>query len=218
MNGRFCFGQAIRIAGPSQCGKTCTLVKLLASKDYFFPFPPKRVMWVSGSGVRDHKVENEVLKNYPNAQFHYEVPSNEELNEMVQEHDFWVFDDMASELKKNTSFSNFFTKTCHHRNCLMAYLTQNAYEQGPDATTRTRNCGYQIYFPNKADIRWIRVLGQQLTGCSKKFEAMFQEATKKPYDCLLCDNRVTTPAVEQFIGNAFSAVPEEPAYFMVPHK
>ena len=211
MNGRFQFGHAMRLAGPSQCGKTSTLCKLLASKEFFDPHPPKRVMWVSGT--RDEKLEREILQNYPKSQFLYELP--QDLNEMVQERDFWVFDDLSAELQKNSAFTNFFTKGCHHNNCMLAYLTQNAYEHGKDSTTRTRNCAYQIYFRNKADIRWIRVLGQQLTGCSKKFEAIFNEATKQPFSCLLCDNRVTTPANEQFIGNAFSS---EPTYFLVPHK
>ena len=70
------------------------------------------------------------------------MPASEEISEMVQEYDFWVFDDMASELKNNTCFTNFFTKTAHHKNCLMAYLTP-----------------YQAYFDNKADCRWICVLG-----------------------------------------------------------
>ena len=35
MNGRFQFGHAMRLAGPSQCGKTSTLCKLLASKEFF---------------------------------------------------------------------------------------------------------------------------------------------------------------------------------------
>ena len=67
----------------------------------------------------------------------------------------------------------------------MAYLTQNTYEPGPDGVTRSRNCAYQVYFNNKADCRWIRVLGDQLTGNYKQFASMFKEATKRPYDCLL---------------------------------
>ena len=96
----------------------------------------------------------------------------ENISEMVQEQDFWVFDDMASELKNNTCFTNFFTKTAHHKNCLMAYLTQNAYEAGVDRVTRSHNCAYQVYFNNKVDCHWIRVLGDQLTSnlpvCLKK--------------------------------------------------
>ena len=61
-------------------------------------------------------------------------------------------------------YQNFFTKIAHHKNCLMAYLTQNAYELGPNGVTRSRNCAYQVYFNNKADWRWIHVLGDQLTG------------------------------------------------------
>ena len=111
---------------PSQCGKTSTLCRLLTSKEYFYPCPPKRVMWVSGSGVQGENIENKIM--YPASQFFYQVP--EDISEMVQEYDFWVFDDMASELKNNTCFTNFFSKTAHHKNCLMTYLTQNAYELG----------------------------------------------------------------------------------------
>ena len=129
-----------------------------------------------------------------------------------------VFDDMASELKNNVCFINFFTKTAHYKNCLMAYLTQNAYEPGPDGVTRSRNCTYQVFFNNKVDCHWIRVLGDQLTGNYKQFASMFKEATKHPYDSLLCDNRATTPANEQFIGNAFTVTEQDPIYFLVPHK
>ena len=48
---------------------------------------------------------------------------------------------MVSELKNNTCFTNFFTKTVHHKNCLMAYLTQNVYELGVDSVTRSRRAG-----------------------------------------------------------------------------
>ena len=47
---------------------------------------------------------------------------------------------------------------------------------------------------------------------------MLKEATKRPYDSLLCDNRATTPANEQFIGNAFTATEQDPTYFLIPHR
>lgn len=216
MNERFHYGHCIRFAGPSQCGKTSTLCKLLASKHYFYPCPPNRVMWVSGSGCRDERLEDLIYKNYPNSEFFYHVP--EDISNRVEERDFWVFDDMASELRNNVGFTNFFTKTAHHKNCIMAYLTQNAFEKGPDAATRTRNCSYQVFFNNKADLRWIRVLGDQLLGNHKQFASIFREATQKPFSCLLVDNRPTTPANEQFIGNAFCPTEEEPTYFLVPYK
>jgi hypothetical protein len=172
-------------------------------------------MWVSGSGVQDVKLEQTVLQCYPNSEFFYEIPTAGEVEKMVQAYDFWVYDDLATELKKNSSFTNFFTKICHHKNCIMAYLCQNPYEQGPDSATRARNCGYQIFFCNKADVRWIESLGRQMLGRGTTFGKIFQEATQKPYDCLLCDNRITTPSKEQFIANAFN---DEQTYFLVPHK
>ena len=218
MLGRFQFGYSIRFAGPSQCGKTHTLVKLLQSKDYFYPCPPRRIMWVTGSGARNEMLENIILELYPDSEFFYKMPSNEEIDEKIQKYDFWVFDDLASELKSNNSFTNFFTKTTHHKMCMMAYLTQNAYEQGSDSTTRTRNSHYQIFYNNKMDVRWIRVLGDQLLGNSKQFRSMFCYATPKPFDCLLIDGRPTTNKSEQFIGNPFNSTEEDPSYFLVPDK
>jgi hypothetical protein len=100
----------------------------------------------------------------------------------------------------------------------MAYLSQNAYEQGPDATTRTRNCVYQIYFNNTADCRWIRVLGEQLLGNVALFKSIFKHATRDPYSCLLCDNRADTPSREQFITNPFDATLENPTGYLIAHK
>jgi hypothetical protein len=214
MNGRFVFGHCIRLSGPSQCGKTITLCKLLGDACYFSPHAPLRVMWVSGSGSRDEKVENMISALYPKSKFFYTVPESEQLVNMVQPFDFWVFDDMAAELKNNTAFTNFFTKTAHHKNCIMAYLTQNAFEAGKDAVTRTRNCAYQIYFKNKGDGRWVNVVGQQLTGNVRQFRAMFDAATPGAYDCLLVDNRADNPKHEQFWANPFSRDVDNPPYIL----
>ena len=173
-------------------------------------------MWVSGSGVRDCKLEKAILSMYPSSQFFYSIP--EDLDDLVEEYDFFVFDDLSRELKNNTSFTNFFTKTAHHKNCMMAYLTQNAYESGSDAVTRSRNSAYQVFFNNKADVRWIRVLGNQLAGNYKHFADMFHKVTSEPYSCLLVDNRTTTPQIEQFIGNAFFPTENNPTCFLVLHK
>jgi hypothetical protein len=172
-------------------------------------------MWVSGSGVRDEKVEAKILKLYPDSKFFYKVPDSKRLSECVRRFDFWVFDDMAAELKNNTTFTNFFTKIAHHKMCLMAYLTQNAFESGKDAVTRTRNCAYQIYFNNKADGRWINVVGQQLTGNANEFRQMFESATPQAYDCFLVDNRANNPKEEQFWGNPFSLDANNPPFTYV---
>jgi hypothetical protein len=174
-------------------------------------------MWVSGSGARDFKVEKLIRLHYPNSQFFFSMPSSEELHQLINEFDFWVFDDLSAELKNNPTFSNMFTKTVRHMNIMMAYLTQNPFEKGGDAATRSRNCAYQLFFPNKADVRWIGYLGSQLLGKGKqrKFERLFKKATSKPFSCLMCDHRALTPEKEQFIGNATSPTDDNPTCFYV---
>jgi hypothetical protein len=61
-------------------------------------------MWVSGLGVQDKVIENNIKAMYPLSQFLYMVP--DEIIPLVKEYNFWVFDDMASELKNNSEFTN----------------------------------------------------------------------------------------------------------------
>ena len=75
MDGRFEFRNCVRFAGPSMCGKTVTLCKLLANKKYFKPNAPKRVMWVSGSDTVDEKIEELIKSHYPDSQFFYGAPN-----------------------------------------------------------------------------------------------------------------------------------------------
>jgi hypothetical protein len=202
------------------CGKTVSLCKLLITKRFFKPCPPKRIMWVSGSDTVDQSLEELINKHYPNnTNFFYGKPDCEKLRKMVREHDAWVFDDLAGELGDDPNFTKFFTKTAHHKNCIVFYLTQNPFEKSKEAVTRTRNCAYQVYFHNNADIRWISVVGKQLLGNSRLFEEMFQSVMNSSYDSLLCDNRATTKKEDgQFIGHPFTASDENPTCFLVPHK
>lgn len=217
MDGRFEFGHSIKVAGPTQCGKTVTLCKLLCNKHHFTPCPPKRIMWVVGSKVRDEVTEIKIRSCYPNSKFLYDVPDNETLPDLVEPYDFWVFDDASKELEKHSEFTNMFTKTTHHKPCMLAYLTQNPYEKSGDAVTRSRNCSYTILFRNKNDVRIVKTLGSQLTQSRHVFTNIFDAATKnKNHACLLIDNRPNTPATEQFICNAFDPTPDEPTAFLVP--
>jgi hypothetical protein len=176
-------------------------------------------MWISGSDTIDEKLETLIKSHYPESQFFYGSPDCQKLRKMVRKHDAWVFDDLAGELATDREFTSFFTKTAHHKECIMFYLSQNPFEKSKESVTRTRNCAYQVYFNNNADMRWIGDVGQQLLGNSRLFGDMFQSVMKESYDCLLCDNRATTKKEDgQFIGHPFSATEENPTCYLIPHK
>jgi hypothetical protein len=219
MDGRFEFKNCVRFAGPSLCGKTVALCKLLTNKQFFKPNAPRRVMWVSGSDSVDDKLEALIRQHYSESQFFYGHPNCSKLRKMVRKHDAWVFDDLAGELATDRDFTAFFTKTAHHMDCIMFYLSQNPFEKSKESVTRTRNCAYQVYFNNNSDVRWIANVGKQLLGNVKLFEEMFQSVMTEDYDCLLCDNRATTKKKDgQFIGRPFNATEENPTCYLVPYK
>lgn len=217
MEGIFEFRNSCKISGPSLCGKTVALTKLLTNKKFFYPRPPMRIMWVTGSDAVDEELVNLLMKHYPDSQFFYGKPDCASLRQTVRQYDVWVFDDLAGELADDREFSMFFTKTTHHMGCFTFYLTQNPFDNGREAVTRTRNCAYQIFFKNNADIRWEKVVGTQLLNNGPLFQRMLNEALVKPYSFLLCDNRATSTFERgRIIANALSTDEENPICYYTP--
>lgn len=203
MEGRFKFGYCLRLIGPSQCGKTVAVLNLL-ERPHFFDHCPGRIMWISGSGgSQDRVLENKIKNMYPNSRFFDEIPEN--LTSLVRERDIWVFDDVSIELRNNSHFTNFFTKTAHHKKCFMMYLTQNAFESGKDSTSRARNCAYQFIFNNRNDVRQLSLLSGRLTGNTQCLQKIMSKLDY--YDFLLVDNTTSNPKNETFWSGIFSKTP-----------
>ena len=171
MNGWIQHGYCIRFAGPSHCGKTSMLCKLLASKEQH-PCPPKRVMWVSGSGAPNESIESKIKTIYTASQFF-----------------------LSSAWK---------------------YFRDGARIRLLGFVTRSHNCAYQVYFNNKVDCHWIRVLGDQLTSNYKQFASMFKEAMKCPM--IPCYVIIVKPRCQWIIyRKCLYSHRTRPTYFMVPH-
>lgn len=105
-----------------------------------------------------------------------------------------IIDDMMQELKDSKELSSLFTKISHHRGISVIFITQNIFCQGREMRNISLNSHYFFLMKNPRDRQQISTIGRQMfPGKGKMFQAIFDDATAKPYSYLCIDMKPTTP-------------------------
>jgi len=173
------------IAGPSSCGKTTFLTKMIQKGDalcnvnftniiwcYSLHHPNldtlgKRITYIKGIPTLDSKVYNEPT--------------------------LIVLDDLMSKKNKN-SVADLFTQGSHHLGVSVVYITQNIFHKAKEERDISLNANYIILFKSPRDNSQIRHLSYQMYPHNSSFlTKCFQDATKKPHGYLLIDLKQSTP-------------------------
>lgn len=187
------------ISGPSQCGKTTLVLKLI---DIIVP-KPKKVIWCFGVG-------QEFFKKYP----HFEyveggLPSrgwDESKPTLI------VIDDLLSHLSKE--MQDLFIHGTHHKNASVFFLSQNIFPKNPFFRTMSLNSHYMFLFRNVRDAQQIQILGRQMYPDKPKFLIdAYKQATLQPYHFLFLDFKPTTSENLRIRSNIF---PKEKNYAYIP--
>ena len=175
------------VAGPTGCGKTVFVRKLLAS-DLIFP-RPRKVIWC-----------------YSDCQSAYEEVNAKFVEGLTEEDcDLIIIDDLMDEFKKVVEL---FIKKSHHRNTSVLFVVQNIFLKG--LRTISLNAHYLVLFKNPRDSSQITYLGRQM-GSSKSVTAAYKDATSKPYGYLFVDMKQDTPETTRLRTGLF-----EQMYVYVP--
>ena len=153
----------IFITGPSRCGKTEFVHKLIDYRKDLFNIVPERV-------VRCYKEWHQtysLMKEKFNSQFELikflegiPMDENEIVSDVTVPH-LIVFDDMLGE-KDEEKNKLWFTRKGHHRNASVIYSTQNMFQQSKSSRTISLNSRYIILFRNERDKNQIKTLAQQM--------------------------------------------------------
>ena len=107
-----------------------------------------------------------------------------------------MFDDLMCECGGDEQFSKLFTKTSHHKNTSIIFLTQNLFYTGSNKIMRTVSLSTQFFvlMKNPRDASSITNLAKQMYPGNVKFlQESYRDATREPFSYLLIDLRVTTP-------------------------
>ena len=166
----------IVVAGPTGCGKTYWVSRLLSSK-MLDPWPQRIVVVYSEWQSAYEKWR----RQYPKIEF---VKADRDIAEdddgdvdmLSRIYDSFrpeicnllILDDQMREAGSKGVVQDLFTKGSHHRNLTILFLIQNLYSKGASMRTINLNSQYLVLFKNKRDKSQLRILGQQMfPGCSQ---------------------------------------------------
>ena len=171
------------VAGPTGCGKTTFVARLLRNASAMIDRVPERVTWYYGEWQSAY--EN---LDIPNLQLQEGLPKSFDAGKR----NVVVLDDLMDETDGRVT--DLFTKKSHHSNTSVIYLVQNLFSRNKESRTISLNTQYLVVFKNPRDASQITNLAKQMyPGRVKFIQEAFADATSTPYGYLLVDLKQDTP-------------------------
>jgi len=140
------------VVGPTGCGKTKWVLRLVNNARDVIEPPPESIWYCDGE-------YQPIFSEYRHVNF------QEGLSDMSHEVFYGrcptllIIDDLMSET--NQLLANIFTKISHHRNISVLYLTQNLFDKNRFARTISLNAHYYVLFKNPRDAIQFATLARQ---------------------------------------------------------
>ena len=193
---RFNIPSNLMVVGPTSCGKTSWLKKLLKNKDTLFSSPVKYMLlfykeWQPAYTDMQHQINAGHTENFF-LKFASVPETVEEMKELLEvlpknKEKIVVFDDYLDEV--GLVLKHFFTVLTHHYNCFTIFLCQNLFSAKNDLRTLSINSQYMALFNNPRDRSAITHLAKQVfPGNAHVLNEAYRMATnEKPYGYILLD-------------------------------
>ena len=176
------------LTGPTGCGKTTFIKKLLENLENVMVPRPQRIIYCFSIW---QKTFDELLLNNPSIEFKQGLIDVQEIDKDVL--NLVIIDDLMNELKDDATLSEFFTKGSHHRNMSVIFMTQNLFVQGKQMRSVSLNAHYLIVFKNPRDKAQFACLSRHMYPSKQKFLIeCFENATQGPYGYIFLDFKQTT--------------------------
>lgn len=199
------------VAGPTCCGKTQFVKRLLESGAEVIDGEPENIIWCYGM---HQPAYSDMSRSLPHIQFEEGLPADLESRIDPSVRNLVVIDDLMNEVSNDKLLTNIFTKGCHHKNLSCIFILQNIFHHGKEVRNISLNCHYMVLFKSPRDSSQITHLAKQMYPSNIKFmQEAFQNATSKPYGYLLCDLKPDTLDDFRLRCNVF---PSETQYAYVP--
>jgi hypothetical protein len=179
------------ISGASGSGKTTLLTEILIQGDKTVSVQFDRIVFCYGEVLpKTFKIFKD---NNLNVELIAGLPTEDNLKPFdPSKNNCLILDDLMQECSESREICNYFTRTAHHKNISIFYLTQNFYQQGRYSTTIARNSSYIILFSSPNDFGQIRAFAHQRFNPKTILDA-YKRILKKPRGYLLIDCSQTTP-------------------------
>ena len=101
-----------------------------------------------------------------------------------------------------------FTRSAHHKECFIIFLSQNLFSKGKEARTQSLNTTYMVLFKNPRDQSQIGFLARQLEPTkAKAVIEIYRQATLRPHGYLFIDCTQECASQNRFRTNI---LPQDP--------
>lgn len=157
---------AICITGPSQCGKSTFIVKLIKNRNQMFNQSFQRIIYCQPANlcVRNNPIFEEILKEFPTAELVSGLPDISKLFlDMDSSPKCVIIEDLMAELLNSPEMVHLFTVQIHHNNLTVLCTLHNHYYNSRFAKSLSRNIGYKIFFYNRLDLRELKMISMQIS-------------------------------------------------------
>ena len=159
---------SIMVVGPSSCGKTVFVEKLMRERSRLFTPPYNPVVYCYGA---NQPTTFERMKKEQGIHFHDGIPDIQLLEKWYKKSKggLLILDDLMREGSDDHRVLDLFTRESHHRGIKVVFMTQDMFPKGKHAKTISRNVHYIVAFKN------FKVLN------------VYRDATERPYGYLMFD-------------------------------
>jgi len=130
------------VSGPTQCGKTTFILKLIDNAQTIIEPPPERIICCYGK----YQQSFDTIRNP--VEFLEGLPDVNNFDGRLRR--LLIPDDLMNEV--DDSVANILTKISHHRNVSIVFLTQNIFYKNKHMRAISLNAHYLVLFKNPHDV------------------------------------------------------------------
>ena len=174
------------IAGPTGSGKTVWVQRLLENPENCSDPAPTSITYCYG----EYKP---IFSTFKNTTFIHGLPDElmAKFDEVIPR--WLVIDDLMLETASSKMISEIFTKGSHHRNLSIILIVQNLFMRGSESRNISLNSQYMVVFKNPRDQSIATNIARQMfPNKTQKFQQIYENATKKPFNYLFIDLKAHT--------------------------
>lgn len=194
----------VRIVGPSACGKTTFLQKIIEQR-LIHPWP-KRIIYFYGSRWQSKSFD--YLEKIHNVKFIQGFDEGMVSENDTEEPTLVICDDLLFELKDSEAAANLFMKGSHHLNLSAIIIEQALFPKGKQSVAMRTNTHYTVIFKSPSDGQGVATLGRQMYPNKGRYLVdSYCDSTRDPHTYLIIDSKQSTPDHLRLISNITDAHP-----------
>ena len=191
------------VAGPTGCGKSTFVTRMLRHAAAMIDPPPEKITWCYGEWQEAYATMDLV-----DVRFEEGLPTTTMFASTTR--NLIVIDDLMVETDERVT--NLYTKKSHHSNTSVLYLVQNLFPKNKESRSISLTSQHMVVFKNPRDATQMTHLVRQMYPGRVKFaQDAFKDATAVSYGYLLIDLKQDTPEDLRLRTTIF---PDEPVQYV----